>query len=84
MFSKFDYSLLIISILISLFILSVGWLGYVIGHTSGYEKGVSDTILYHETTGGYPTADWIECNENNTFDYPQQILDTLGIYHKGE
>ena len=68
-------------------VISIGFTIFVShnsGHSSGYEKGVSDTILYHETTGGYPTADWVEQNEDNDFDYPQQILDTLEIYHKGE
>ncbi len=81
MFDKQDRTVAVVTV--TGIIVGLCFVFYILGHSSGYEKGVSDTILYHETTGGYPTADWVEQNEDNDFDYPQQILDTLKIYHKG-
>jgi len=42
-----------------------------------YHRAVSNTRLYYQTTGEFPTADWVKASEQHTYQYPEQIRDTL-------
>ena len=52
-------------------------MGWGISSVVYYNRGVSNTRLYYETTGQYPTADWVKASTHKTYQYPTQILDSL-------
>ncbi len=74
--------LIAIAITMVVLMLSIGLGSYSEGHINGYKKGISDAKLYQETTGEFPTKDWVEANKSNHFNYPEEILDTLKEYTK--
>ena len=42
-----------------------------------FERGVSNTRLYHQTTDEFPTKDWVSEHTFNNYKYPEQIEETL-------
>lgn len=54
-----------------------GMIGWACSFETYYNRGVNNTRLYYQTTGEFPTADWVKASEQHTYQYPDQIRDTL-------
>ena len=42
-----------------------------------YHRGIQNAKVYYETTGAWPTADWVKAAEQKTYKYPEQVRESL-------
>ena len=49
-------------------------LSYTTAHSIGYKKGIWHSRLYYETTGNFPSRDWVSHNEDEHLYHDHDII----------